>query len=75
MHHPTRQIQNALEQLVQTYKTKEDEFQRFQKDFNIQVSRRVVCTGLERFGIADGENDHLRSHVDNFVGLQVVQQR
>jgi hypothetical protein len=37
---PTRQIQNALEQLVQTYKTKEDEFQRFQKDFNIQVSRR-----------------------------------
>ncbi|KAG7528619.1 hypothetical protein FFLO_06042 [Filobasidium floriforme] len=30
-------IQNALEQLVQTYKTKEDEFQRFQKDFNIQA--------------------------------------
>jgi len=35
---PTPQIQNALEQLVKTYKTKEDEFQKFQKEFNIQVS-------------------------------------
>lgn len=40
------QIQNALEQLVKTYKSKEDEFNRFQKDFNIQVSFPVFTSRL-----------------------------